>query len=186
MSRVRIPSLAPFSIPMTYKTLEHWQSVPAPLPDARGIQQRPLERHIMKTTQAKVQFARLPKDYAGLCRILTPRPIHDKVEFQNVTEITDAIAGHTLTPDQEDYFDLLCRLIEDYENEHVDAPKVTVLEALQHLLDAHGMTAADLARLLNVHRTLGAMILRGERKLTLNHVRTLARHFGVSADVFLT
>ena len=48
------------------------------------------------------------------------------------------------------------------------------------------MSAADLARLLDVHRTLGAMILRGERKLTLNHVRTLARHFAVSADVFLS
>jgi len=139
----------------------------------------------MKTTQAKVAFARWPKDYSGLCRILIPRPIHDRVEFQNVTEITDEMAGHKLTADQEDYFDLLCRLIEDYEREHVDAPKVTVLEALQHLLDAHGMNAADLARLLDVHRTLGAMILRGERKLTLNHVRTLARHFGVSADVFL-
>ena len=140
----------------------------------------------MKTTQAKVEFARLPKNYTGLCRILTPRPIHDKVEFRNVMEITDAMAGHKLTADQEDYFDLLCRLIEDYEKEHVDAPKVTGLEGLQHLLDAHGMSAADLARLLDVHRTLGAMILRGERKLTLNHVRTLARHFGVSADVFLT
>jgi HTH-type transcriptional regulator / antitoxin HigA len=140
----------------------------------------------MKTTSAKVGFGRLPKDYAGLCQILTPRPIHDKVEFQNVTDITDAMAGHKLTPDQEDYFDLLCRLIEDYEKEHVDAPKVTALEALQHLLDAHSMTAGDLARLLDVHRTLGAMILRGERKLTLNHVRTLARHFDVSADLFLT
>jgi HTH-type transcriptional regulator/antitoxin HigA len=140
----------------------------------------------MKTTHAKVEFARLPKNYAGLCRVLTPRPIHDKVEFQNVTEITDAMAGHAFTPDQEDYFDLLCRLIEDYEKERVDAPKVSVREALQHLLDAHGMSAADLARLLDVHRTLGAMILRGERKLTLNHVRTLTRHFGVSADVFLS
>ena len=130
--------------------------------------------------------SRLPKDYAGLCRILTPRRIHDDVEFQNVTEITDAMAGQKLTPDQEDFFDLLCRLIEDYEKERVDAPKVTGLEALQHLLDAHGMNAADLARLLDVHRTLGAMILRGERKLTLNHVRTLAPHFGVSADVFLS
>lgn len=141
----------------------------------------------MKKTHEKVEFARLPKDYAGLCRILTPRPIHDKVELDNVTEITDAMAGHKLTADQEDYFDLLCRLIEDYEKEHaqLDAPKVSVVEALQHLLDAHDMSAADLARLLEVHRTLGAMILRGERKLTLNHVRTLARHFGVSADVFL-
>ena len=70
----------------------------------------------MKTTHGKVEFARLPRDYAGLCRILTPRRIHDEVEFQNVTEITDAMAGHKFTPDQEDYFDLLCRLIEDYEN----------------------------------------------------------------------
>ena len=141
----------------------------------------------MKTTRAKIQFARLPKDYAGLCRTLTPRPLHDKVDFENVTEITDAMAGHKLTPDQEDYFDLLCRLIEDYEKEHAQlgTSKVTALDALQHLLDAHNMSAADLARLLDVHRTLGAMILRGERQLTLAHVRTLAKHFSVSADLFL-
>jgi HTH-type transcriptional regulator / antitoxin HigA len=140
----------------------------------------------MKTTRSKVEFARLPKDYASLCRMLTPRPIHDKVDFENVTEITDAMAGHKLTPDQEDYFDLLCRLIEDYEKEQgLPASKVSGLDALQHLLDAHDMSAADLARLLGVHRTLGAMILRGERQLTLAHVRTLAKHFSVSADLFL-
>lgn len=140
----------------------------------------------MRSAEARVEFARLPTAYAGLCRILMPRPIRDGVEFQNVTEITDAMAGHKLTADQEDYFDLLCRLIEDYERDHLDAPKVTALEALRHLLEAHDMSAADLARLLDVHRTLGAMILRGERRLTLSHVSTLARHFGVSADVFLT
>lgn len=139
----------------------------------------------MKTTPAKSDFDRLPKDYTGLCRILPPRTIHDKADLQNVTEVTDLMAGHTLTEDQEDYFDLLCRLIEDYEKEHVVAPKVTGLEALEHILEAHGMNAADLARLLGVHRTLGAMILRGERKLTLGHVRTLSRHFRVSSDVFL-
>jgi hypothetical protein len=74
----------------------------------------------MKTTRAKAGFARWPRDYAGLCQILTPRPIHDQVEFHNVTDITDAMAGHKLTPDQEDYFDLLCRLIEDYEKERMD------------------------------------------------------------------
>jgi len=141
----------------------------------------------MKTTTTKIEFAKLPKDYAGLCRMLTPRPIHDKVDYENVTEITDAMAGHKLTADQEDYFDLLCRLIEDYEKEHaqLDMSKVTALDALQHLLEAHDMGAADLARLLDVHRTLGGMILRGERQLTLAHVRTLAKHFSVSADLFL-
>ena len=141
----------------------------------------------MKTTNAKMEFARLPKDYPGLCRLLTPRPLHDRADFENVAEITDAMAGHKLTPDQEDYFDLLCRLIEDYDKEHaqLDTPKVTALDALQHLLDANDMSAADLARLLGVHRTLGGMILRGERQLTLAHVRTLAKRFRVSADLFL-
>ena len=43
------------------------------------------------------------------------------------------------------------------------------------------MSAADLARLLEVHRTLGGKILRGERQLTLAHVGTRAKHFGLSA-----
>lgn len=140
----------------------------------------------MKTV-TRLNFAGVPQDYAGLCRMLTPRPIHDKVDYENVTEITDAMAGHKLTADQEDYFDLLCQLIENYEKEHaqLDAPKVTGLEMLQHLLEANDMSAADLARLLGVHRTLGAMILRGERQLTLAHVQKLSSHFGVSADLFL-
>jgi HTH-type transcriptional regulator/antitoxin HigA len=145
-----------------------------------------MERNIMKTTHGQIEFSRLPKDYVGLCRVLIPRPIHDKVDYENVTEISDAMAGHDLTADQEDYFDLLCRLIEDYEKEQgLPAPKVSGLDALRHLLEASGMSAADLARLLDVHRTLGAMILRGERQLTLAHVRALAKRFKVSADLFL-
>lgn len=140
----------------------------------------------MKTTCGPIEFSRLPKDYTGLCRLLIPRPIHDKVDYKNVTEISDTMAGHNLTPDQEDYFDLLCRLIEDYEKEQgLPAPKATGLDTLRHLLEANDMNAADLARLLGVHRTLGGMILRGERQLTLAHVRTLAKHFHVSADLFL-
>ncbi len=38
----------------------------------------------MKTTHENIEFARLPKDYTGLCRMLTPRPIHDKVEFRSI------------------------------------------------------------------------------------------------------
>jgi antitoxin component HigA of HigAB toxin-antitoxin module len=125
----------------------------------------------MKKIKAKLEFRALPKDCAGLCQILTPRPIHDEGDFQNVTEITDAMAGHRLTRDQEDYFEMLCRLIEDYEKENsgLPVPKLSPRELLQHPLDAHEMSAADLARLLDVHRRLGAMILRGERKLTLDH-----------------
>jgi len=141
----------------------------------------------MKQTATKIRFLDVPKDYAGLCGLCLPRPIRDQVDLDNVMEITDTMAGHELTPDQEDYFDLLCRLIEDYESEHArqNCPKGGHLDALRHLLDEHQMSASDLARLLGVHRTLGAMILRGERQLTLGHVRKLAQRFGVSTDLFI-
>ena len=110
----------------------------------------------MKVKRSPTQFAKLPKDYAGLCRLLMPRPIRDKVDYGNVTELTDTMAGHKLTKDQGDYFELQCRLVENYEAEHlgVAASKATGLEALRHLLDEHGMSGADLSRLLGAHRTL--------------------------------
>jgi HTH-type transcriptional regulator/antitoxin HigA len=109
------------------------------------------------------------------------------VDYANVTEAADAMAlwQDDFTRDQSDYFELLCSLIEEYDSKNVKWPKVTGLDALKHLLGEQGLAAADLSRLLGGSRNLGAMILRGERKLTLNHVRTLARHFGVSADLFL-
>ncbi len=56
-----------------------------------------------------LQFPALPKDYAGLCRIQMPRPVHDRVEYANVAEVTDAMAlwQEDFTADQRDYFDLL-------------------------------------------------------------------------------
>lgn len=142
----------------------------------------------MKTkAKTKLRFQDLPKDYAALCRVFLPRPIHDVAEYDNTTEVADTLVlwHDEFTSDQRDYFDLLCSLIEDYDVEHVKWPKLKGRDMLQHLLDAHQLTAADLSRILGGSRNLGAMILRGERNLTLAHVSTLAKHFGVSADLFL-
>jgi HTH-type transcriptional regulator / antitoxin HigA len=138
-------------------------------------------------TRTKLRFQDLPKDYAALCRVFLPRPIHDAVDYANVVEVADAMAlwRGDFTRDQDDYFDLLCSLIEEYDAKHVKWPKITGVDMLKHLLDEQGLTAADLSRLLGGSRNLGAMILRGERKLTLKHVQTLARRFRVSADLFL-
>ena len=139
----------------------------------------------MKGARKQIRFERLPTDYSALCRVFLPRPIRDRVDLENVTEIADAMAGHKLSKDQSDYFEMLCQLIENYETEHVPKAKVSGTEALRYILEEHGMSGADLSRLLGAHRTLGPMILRGERKLTVDHVRTLSEHFKVSAELFL-
>ena len=138
-------------------------------------------------TKSKIRFADLPKDYPGLCRVFLPRPVHDAVDYANVAEVADAMALHQddFTTDQTDYFDLLCTLMEEYDAANVKWPKVRGVDVLKHLLEEHALAAADLSRLLGGSRNLGAMILRGERNLTLPHVRKLAAHFKVGAEAFV-
>lgn len=137
--------------------------------------------------KTKLRFADMPEDYAGLCGVLLPRPIRDSVDYDNVAEVADAMVlwRKEFTADQRDYFDILCTLIEEYDAEHVKWPKLKGREILQHLLDGHDLAAADLSRLLGGSRNLGAMILRGDRNLTLEHIRKLAAHFKVSPALFI-
>jgi HTH-type transcriptional regulator/antitoxin HigA len=138
-------------------------------------------------TRSKLRFRQLPKDYASLCRLFLPRPIRDAVDYANVAEVTDAMAlwQDDFNRDQRDYFDLLCSLVEEYDRENVKWPDLRGVDMLKHLLDEHGQTAADLSRMLGGSRNLGAMLLRGERNLTLSHIRKLATHFKLSPEAFI-
>jgi HTH-type transcriptional regulator/antitoxin HigA len=97
------------------------------------------------------------------------------------------LAGHELNADQADYLDVLSTLVEAYENAHdpLDDPALCGLDVLRALLDEHGMSAVDLARLLGVHRSMGSKLLKGERALTTRHLQTLGERFKVSAALFL-
>lgn len=141
----------------------------------------------MKTKQV-YSFNSMPKDYAGLCGVFLPRPIHDKASYENTVEIADVFAGFedSMTADQNDYFDLLCDLIEKREKETVRPSKLRSLALLKHLAQEHGLPGAALSRILGKSSSLGPMILRGERKITADHAVILGKHFGLRPDVFLT
>ena len=90
-----------------------------------------------------------------------------------------------MSVDQNDYFDLLCDLIEKYDRDIVRAPKLKALALLKHLLEVPRLSAADLSRLLGKSLPLGPMILRGERRITAAHAVRLGKHFGLRPDAFL-
>ena len=134
-----------------------------------------------------VRYEDIPKTYARLLAMYPLRPIHNDVELDHATKIIDLLAGHDLNADQADYLDVLSTLVEVYENAHdpLDDPAISGLDALRALLDEHGMRAADLARLLGVHRSMGSKMLKGERALTIRHLNMLSDRFKVSATLFL-
>jgi HTH-type transcriptional regulator/antitoxin HigA len=143
-----------------------------------------MEKGIMKT---KFTFKDLPKDYPGLLALHMLRPIHDKVDYGNALEILDAMAGHTLNPDQDDYFEALALFVEAYESSNLPGlPTKRGLPLLKHLAEENGLSGADLSRLLGTDRSLGVRILSGERNLTVEHARKLAARFQVPMEVFLT
>jgi len=134
-----------------------------------------------------VKYADIPKVYDRLLALHPLRPIHNDMELAHATAIIDMLAGHDLNADQADYLDVLSTLVEAYENAHapLEEPALCGLDVLRALLDEHGMSAADLARLLGVHRSMGSKLLKGERALTVRHLQLLGERFKVSAALFL-
>ena len=140
----------------------------------------------MKNTIANIAFATLPVNYQELVRMFPLRPLHDKVDLDNATEIADAMAGHDLNPDQEDYFAVLATLINEYEQTHIAQPRRRhdPVGNLTFLMEQHQMNASDLGRLLG-QRELGSKLLRKERQLSKAMISKLADHFHVNAACFL-
>ena len=144
----------------------------------------------MKKTGKQLRFADFPKEYRPLCDLYLPRPIHDKVGYENALEIAEPMAGfeHQFTRDQGDYFELLTDLILTYEEELEKSrpeKELSFRERLQSLLDSAGWTASDLGRFLGLDATMGNKIVREERKLTAEHIRKLSTHFSLNAEYFL-
>jgi HTH-type transcriptional regulator/antitoxin HigA len=145
----------------------------------------------MKTATRKTRpfgsYADVPKTYRELCQLYLPRPIHDRNEDEAATEMMNALAVFPkLNAEQQDYLDALTEFVDACDKaKPVRWPKIKGVDVLKHLMAEHGMNGADLSRILGGSRNLGAMILRGDRNLTLAHVRRLAAHFKVGADLFI-
>jgi HTH-type transcriptional regulator/antitoxin HigA len=130
-------------------------------------------------------FADLPQDYVGLCKLFLPRSIRNQADYDATVAIAELLAGHDLSPEQEDYFDTLSTLIEAYDAQHVKWRKVSGLRLLKSLLEEGDLSGADLSRILGVSRLLGPMILRGEREITAAHARALGEHFRMNPGAFI-
>ena len=131
---------------------------------------------------------KLPGRFEELVRLMPPRAIADDIQLDHAIEMIDRLmAAPQLTKGQALYLETLTQLVGVYESEHhaIDLSSVSGLDSLRHLLEENGMSGSDLARLLGVHASLGSKILRGERKLTADHLRKLTERFQVEASLFL-
>lgn len=64
-------------------------------------------------------------------------------------------------------------------------PLADLVKRLRGLLEAHGMTAAQLARILDLAPNMTAEVIGGHRLLTPDLIRKLSAHFALPEEYFL-
>ena len=142
----------------------------------------------MPTTRKARERPKLPGRFEDLVGMMPPQAIRDEVQYDNTLELVDRLmAAGRLTRGQELYLETLVQLVQAYEaaNHAVDTSGLSGIDSLKHLLDNSDMGASDLARLLGVHASMGSKILKGERSLTVDHLRKLSARFKVSPQLFM-
>jgi len=130
----------------------------------------------------------MPARYESLVHLMPSQAIQDDVHYENILGVIDRLmAVEKLTKGQALYLETLVQLVEAYEAAHhaIDTSGTSGLDSLKHLLEENGMNASDLARLLDVHPSMGSKILRGERSLTVDHLRKLCARFKVNPRLFM-
>ncbi len=120
--------------------------------------------------------------------MMPPQAIADDVHYGNTIDMIDRLmASGKTTKGQALYLETLVQLVQAYEASHhaIDTGDISGLDSLKHLLEENGMSASDLARLLGVHVSMGSKILKGDRSLTVNHLKILSARFKVNPYIFI-
>jgi HTH-type transcriptional regulator/antitoxin HigA len=122
--------------------------------------------------------------YIELLKSFPPRPIKTEEDFLSTQAVIDDLIDRgDLTPDEEDYLDVLGTLVYEYEEEHVHIPDIYGVELLKALLVESGLRQKDLVPIFKTE-SIVSEVLSGQRKLTAEHIQKLADFFHISPAAF--
>ena len=102
-------------------------------------------------------------------------------EAQNVLDRLLARGG--LDDGEEIYLDALSDLVAAYEDEHYAIGPASDAEMLRHLMEAKGVTQAQLSRNTAIPKSTISEILAGKKPFSRRMIRKLACYFRVDASV---
>jgi HTH-type transcriptional regulator/antitoxin HigA len=96
------------------------------------------------------------------------------------------LARGRLDEGDEMYLDALSDLVAAYEDEHYAIEPASDADMLRHLMEAKGVTQAQLSREAIVPKSTISEILAGKKSFTRHLIRKLADYFNVDSSVLAT
>lgn len=120
-------------------------------------------------------------------RLVTAFPlasIQSDEQLDEARRVMDGLlAQGKLDGGEEMYLEALSDLVTAYEDEHHPIEPASDADMLRHLMEARGITQAQLARDIAVPRSTISEILAGKKPFSRRLIRKLAGYFQIDASV---
>ena len=121
--------------------------------------------------------------YEDLLLRYKPRPIRTEAQRQRAQGALETLMVPNPTRAESELIELLATLIEQFEAR--EGPiEVSPRELMQHLMEARGVSRAELSAATGIPRPTITNVLSGKRELSKANIRALSSYFGVSPAAF--
>ncbi|BAY24563.1 hypothetical protein NIES2100_43580 [Calothrix sp. NIES-2100] len=122
--------------------------------------------------------------YTELLTSFPPRPIKSEDDFEKTQAVIDKLLDKgELTEEEEDYLNLLGMVIHEYESQQDLVLDIYGVDLLKVLMAELNLKQKDLVPIFKTE-SIVSDVLKGKRKLTVEHIQKLAEFFKVSPAVF--
>src|ERR1700694_5824131 len=123
-------------------------------------------------------------EYRELVDAFPPRPIgNDKDLDRTWAQIEALLTKSTRSKAEDDYLAVLSDLVERWEEEHVEVPRLDGIELVRELLDDNQLPQRALIDIFGTD-SIVSEVLSGKRELQRKHIEGLANFFNVSPAAF--
>ncbi len=113
-----------------------------------------------------------------------PIVIETEAENERLLAIVEPMMRRDLSPEEAKLFDLLVKLIEDFEDRHYPMGRSSPTKTLQFLIEQRGLRQRDIVHLFG-SSGVASEVINGKRAISKKLAKSLANFFHVSPDLFI-
>ncbi len=140
----------------------------------------------MATTTASLRKGKVRDDYLRLILASPLTSIKSEKQFDEAQHVIDQLlVKGKLSAGEEMYLDALSDLLAAYEDAHYSIEPASDAAMLRHLMEAKGITQADLHRDTQIAKSTISEVFSGKKPFSRQMIRTLARYFKVDVSVLV-
>jgi HTH-type transcriptional regulator/antitoxin HigA len=136
-------------------------------------------------TRTKFRLTKKQRDsYLELVQAFPLTSIRSEEHLEAAQAVVDELlAKGDLDDGEQLYLDGLSDLVADYEDEHHAIEPASDADMLRHLMEAKGVTQAQLHRATGIAKSTISEILAGRKAFTRQIIRKLAEYFHIDVGV---